>query len=210
MDNTLIYSDKAHTRAYQMVLKEKRLPVKKASEIIKHFGKPHKDVIKAITGGKIKSGKEMEEFRNLHHQYLIKNGKKGIRKIKGVLNTLKKLRKIYDLALLSNCSHKNIILLLKYAGINRKFFRIIVGDTDARCAKPCPSEIFTAEHLSRHKAAFMIGDSIYDILAAKRAGVKIIAVLTGRSKRKQLLAKKPDFIIPSVAELPKLLLSRKI
>lgn len=54
----------------------------------------------------------------------------------------------------------------------------------------------------------MIGDAIYDIRAAKAAGVGSIAALYGFGKRVDLLGEQPDFTAESVADLKKILLSR--
>lgn len=54
----------------------------------------------------------------------------------------------------------------------------------------------------------MIGDAIYDIRAAKAAGVGSIAALYGFGNRVDLLGEQPDFTAESVADLKKILLSR--
>jgi len=51
----------------------------------------------------------------------------------------------------------------------------------------------------------MIGDSIYDMLAGKRANVKTIGVLTGHYPRMLLKKQGADYIIKSVNKLPQLL-----
>jgi len=60
--------------------------------------------------------------------------------------------------------------------------------------------------LSHIKAKFMVGDSVYDIMAAKKAKVGAISVLTGLAKIKEILKYKPDFIANDVNELPRMLL----
>ncbi|CAE8619709.1 unnamed protein product [Polarella glacialis] len=50
-----------------------------------------------------------------------------------------------------------------------------------------------------------VGDTVVDIDEGRNAGVVTVAVLTGTQSRQKLEAAKPDFIIESVAELPKLL-----
>ncbi len=50
----------------------------------------------------------------------------------------------------------------------------------------------------------MIGDTIYDIIAGKKAKVKTIAVLTGNHSRKKLQKVNPNLIINGVANLTRL------
>jgi len=52
----------------------------------------------------------------------------------------------------------------------------------------------------------MVGDSIYDIQAARKAKVKGIAVLTGDHSRSMLKKQKPFMILNSVKGLPRKLL----
>jgi len=47
-----------------------------------------------------------------------------------------------------------------------------------------------------------IGDTVVDIHEGKNAGVWTIAVLTGSQTEDQLRAAKPDYILPSIRELP--------
>jgi phosphoglycolate phosphatase-like HAD superfamily hydrolase len=51
----------------------------------------------------------------------------------------------------------------------------------------------------------MVGDTIYDIMAGKRAGVKVISVLTGTQSRSLLKAYKPDVILRSAADVARYL-----
>ena len=51
----------------------------------------------------------------------------------------------------------------------------------------------------------MIGDSIYDVRTGKKAKVNTISVLTGDFSKRQLLREKPDYILRSVADVPKLM-----
>lgn len=203
LDNTLIYSDKSHILSYNYALRKLKLKVPKAELLKSLFGMPHQLIIKIIAP-KIDEENAVK-LVDLHDSLLIKNTYKYSRQIPGVTKTLKLLKDGYDMALLSNSSHKNILALLKGAKIDKSLFNIIIGNDDVRHGKPWPDEIFKAEKLEHHKADFMIGDSIYDIIAGKKAGIKSIGVLTGHYSRMLLKKQDADYIIKSVKELPKLL-----
>ena len=46
-----------------------------------------------------------------------------------------------------------------------------------------------------------MGDNASDVLTAKNAGVKSVAVLSGHSTEEELLEANPDFLIPSLEEI---------
>ena len=95
--------------------------------------------------------------------------------------------------------------MLKGAKIDKKIFKEIIGVDDVRRSKPYPDEIFKAEHLAKQKADFIVGDSIYDIIAGRKARIKTIGVLSGHYSRILLKKQGADHIINSVNDLPKLL-----
>src|SRR3989344_1236841 len=132
-----------------------------------------------------------------------------IKPLFGIIPALNKLKRNYHLAVITNCRSKEIPVLLKEAGINVKLFDILVGNDAVKHPKPAPDEIFKAEAAIHHKASYMVGDSIYDMIAGKRAGVKTIGVLTGHTSKAKLKKYKPLAILKSVAELPKFLLEKK-
>ena len=206
LDNTLIKSDDAHNFSYNAALKEAGLKTWNPAKMKLIYGRPHFEVVRMLLRGR--DGKLLQKVDELHGKYLVKKYNKKARAIKGAISALKILKKSNRIAILSNCSHKTILCLLKGAGISRKLFDRVIGYDDVKMSKPYPDEILKAEKLMKHAEVYMIGDTIYDVMAGKMAKVKTISVLTGNQTRRQLERKKPDYIIKSVAELPKLL--RKI
>ncbi len=203
LDNTIIHSNKAHTIAFQKALKKLKLKVIPQKNISIHFGKPKKEVAKAISSKKDK--KTINKVLYWHDHYLYKETKKYVRRIKGAISVLKRLKKKYKIALVSNCRHKSITTLLKSAKIPYDLFDILIGNDDVKHSKPAPDEILKAEKLLHVNADYVVGDTIYDIMAAKKAKAKSIAVLTGDQNRETLKKKKPYKIIKSINQLPKIL-----
>ena len=202
LDNTLIHSDRAHAEAYDKALIKlgyERVPIKLIRTL---FGRPKREVVSILIGSKNK--KKINDMLKWHDYYLYKTAK-YTRKIRGVINLLKKLKKKYNIAVLSNCSHKHIELLLNAANIDKDYFNLLIGYDDVKHSKPWPDEVIKAEKLMHHKASYMIGDSIYDIRAGKKAHVKTIGVLTGNFNRKSLKKEKPTLIVKSVKDLIKYL-----
>jgi len=203
LDNTLIYSDKSHFLAYNHALKYFKLKPRSFNFLTSLFGMPHHQVI-GIIAPKLTEN-EIKKFTEIYNNFLVKKSFKFSKAIPGVIKVLKSLNKNYDVAIISNSSHKTILSLLKGSKINKNLFKIIIGHDQVRHSKPWPDEIFKAERLEHHKADFMIGDSIYDIIAGKRADVRTIAVLTGHYNKMILKKQGADYLLKNIKELPELL-----
>jgi phosphoglycolate phosphatase-like HAD superfamily hydrolase len=126
--------------------------------------------------------------------------------IPGTHDAINALKERYKIAVLSNNLHRDIVKILKIAGFKLGQFDIIVGADDVEHQKPMPDEIFKAEKLAHEQASFMVGDTVYDIRAGKKANVKTVAVLTGVHPLSQLWAEKPTMVVKSVKDLPDILL----
>jgi len=202
LDNTIIRSDKAHIIAYNKAFKKNGLPKVKEALLKKKFGRVGKIILKELFPAL--KDREINKLIKDHNYFLIKETKKYATIIPGAKAALKKLKKKYRIALVTNCSTITLTALLKGAGIDKKIFDIIIGYDKVLHPKPCPDEIIKAEKLLHLRATYMVGDTIYDILAGKKAKVKVIAVLTGNHTKAMLKKKKPYKIIKSIKDLPKI------
>ncbi len=95
---------------------------------------------------------------------------------------------------------------LEYFGILNNFDIIIDADS-VKNKKPSPEGIFKilSEIPEHKKNTFMIGDTEMDIMAAKNAGVKSIAVTWGYRTREFLEKYNPDFITQNTGELERII-----
>jgi HAD superfamily hydrolase (TIGR01549 family) len=203
MDNTLIDANKLHMTAFNKAFKQNNLKMPKSQRLKKQFGKLGVLIMKDLF-----PWMSYEEARKVladHDHYVYTETKKYAKPFKGVKETLKKLKKDYKLAVISNCKHKEIVQILDAARLDRKLFNIIIGNDDVKYGKPWPDEILKAEKLTHVKAGYIVGDTIYDIMAGKKAKVKTIAVLTGNQTRRMLQKYKPDYIITSLTQLPRVI-----
>ena len=204
LDNTLVDSVKAHTKAYNRVLNTFGLKSKTEKYMFSKLGRPKDELIKLLAP---KSSKNVrDEINKLHDRYLSSGYFKYAKGLKYSLEILKYLKKKkYKIAITSNCVRGNIYVILKGSGINRKYFDLLVGGDDVKRSKPYPDEILKVSKFFRKKPDFVVGDSIYDVMAGKKAKVKIIAVTTGYYKEKELKRYKPDYIIKNLKELKRIL-----
>ena len=204
LDGTLIYSDPAHIRAYQETFERNNLRYISKRKLIALFGIPGELFVSKLFPDLSKE--KIKKLVGEHDELVVRKTNRYVKKVRGVNRTLKKLRRNYVLALVSNCKTVEMRALLNGAGIDKNLFRVILGNDKVRKAKPFPDEILKIEHLTRMNAEYMVGDTIYDIKAGKRAKTKTIAVLTGTTHTKKDLEKeKPYKILRSIRSLPRFL-----
>ena len=203
LDNTLIDSDKPHILAYNLAFKKHNLKQFSSKEFKKLFGLVGFQIVKILFPKLNK--KRIIELVNEHDYFLEKETIRHLKPFKGAKLTLKKLKKRYKLALISNCKHREILVVLKKVQINPRIFDIIIGNDDVKNPKPYPDGILKAEKVLHFKAKYIIGDSIYDVKAGKRAGIKTIAVLTGNHSKEELRREHPDKIIRGFNQVLKII-----
>jgi HAD superfamily hydrolase (TIGR01549 family) len=207
LDQTLVKSTKAHSLSFAQAFIKEGIKVNEQS--IRKFidGRHSTEVIISI---KPKLGEEKIKNIRKWHKLFLKKTIKFAKPIPRALQTLKFLKKDFQIALVTNCSKQEVTLLMKAAKIPKSTFDIIIRADEVKHPKPWPDEIFKAEKIAKVKSDIHVGDSIYDIIAAKKAKAKSISVLTGQTPRKELSKYHPDYIIKSVAELPTLLIKKRI
>jgi phosphoglycolate phosphatase len=124
-----------------------------------------------------------------------------------VKETLWKLT-VFEKAVLSNKREDLSRRLLEDLGVAGEFTLIAGSDTtSSRKPSPEPVRYVLRATGTRPEDALMIGDSPYDIEAAKGAGVKTVAVTYGY--RDRALLKDADHVIEDMGELPPLLKKMK-
>ena len=205
MDHTLLDANKTLIDSFNKAFIKYHLKPTNPSKIKPLFGLIGTKIIKSLFPEL--THKQCKEISKLRHQILFQESKKYIKPFPKTIQTLKKLKKTHKIGIVSNAKHNEILLLLKQAKINPKLFDVIVGNDDVKHPKPAPDEIFKAKKLTHLKPEYIVGDSIYDIKAGKRAKIKTIAVLTGNTPKSTLKKEKPDFILKNITEIPKIIIS---
>lgn len=124
--------------------------------------------------------------------------------VKETLETLK--NEGYQLVLITNKPSKFIPELMDYLGISQ-FFTLMLGANDSTKIKPHPAPIFKVlGELGVLQSEFIfVGDSRNDILAARNAGVRSIALTYGYNYGESIENESPDYMMDKFAELLPLL-----
>jgi len=203
MDNTLVKATKAHLEAYKIAFKQLNLPKKTNKEIFPILSLESKEFIKKLYPEILK--KDIQIIIKLHNQIFSEKTVKEIKLIPGAKQALILLCPKYKIAILSNATSKHIEETLKYVGIHKQLFDLIIGADQLKKHKPNPEGIIIAKRTLKIKEGYMIGDSIFDVQAGKAAKFKTIAVLTGNDSKEKLKKHKPDYILKSIKDLPKIL-----
>lgn len=115
----------------------------------------------------------------------------------------------YLLGLLTGNFRKNAYYKLRLVGFDKFFQFGAFGDEEINRSNLVPRAIlkaneFVGEKVFDRSNSVIVGDSISDIISAKEYGVRVIAVSTGRTSIDELLSYKPDFIISSFYEFPRI------
>jgi HAD superfamily hydrolase (TIGR01549 family) len=124
----------------------------------------------------------------------------------GAVSTLRELRsKSLKLGLVTNNSRSGTDLTLKRLNLQLLFDAIVTRD-DCDDMKPAPTPILKvlAELDVSPESAIFVGDGVLDILAARAAGIRSVAVTTGPFPMERILKAQPDYLLGSVNDLPAL------
>ncbi len=139
-----------------------------------------------------------QEIKKLYNQ--MKNRK--IRVFPGMVEVLQ----VLDIPKSVLTSKKKYMALrdLRYTGI-LDYFSIILGADEIEKRKPHPDGIIKIMQLAKEKDAVLIGDTELDILAAKNAGIKSIAVTWGFRTEDFLRNFRPDSIAREPRDIVRIL-----
>ncbi len=124
----------------------------------------------------------------------------------GVQETLDLLRSnAVRLGAVTNSGRSAATQVLTREGLD-KCFEFVLCREDVPALKPRPDGVALAVELLgvTSDEVVYVGDSMYDAIAAKAAGVKMVGVLSGRYTEAQLRATGSDYVIRSIADLPSL------
>jgi HAD superfamily hydrolase (TIGR01549 family) len=203
MDGTLIDSTPVQVKSFKYAVEKNKLTFPGKEKLLKHFGLGTEQVLKKLYPqiSKLRSEQVIKDYIAT-----LEKNRNLMKPFPHVKEALLKLKKKFKLCIVSNSYHEEIKERLEGAKIPTKIFDVFIGEDDAK-PKPSPTGIRLAEKLTKADAKFMVGDTIYDIKAGKKAGCKTIGVLTGIHTMEQLMKASPDILASSVAILPDILLN---
>ena len=199
LDGTLIDSLKIYDEAHKRIFEKYGI---KVDNVLDNFGSSPKEIILSVVNrNKLNVDPNVlqkEEEDILINEYLDKI--KFNVGAKQLLNYFKE--KKYKLGIVTSNSKRISIEILKHMNILNLFDVIITGD-DVKEPKPDPEGYIKAIKILNllPTEILAIEDSIYGIIAAKRAGVNVIGVASGVNKKRELLSAGASMVFKNLKEL---------
>lgn len=199
LDGTLIDSLPLHVRAFQDLLKERKILVSK-SVLDSLMGTPATNIFQFLKKNYGLKGNitDLREERR-YHFFKILDHKNII--FPGVMKLLPKLKRKYKIAIATGSSFST------YSHSTPKNFQDLfdfsVTINDVKKGKPHPDQfLLAAKKLNvKPERCLVVGDSTYDAIGAKRAGMDFVGVRTGFNLGKELKNYKNIGVINSVRNL---------
>jgi len=203
LDGTLINSLPYHLIAFKDLMLERgfRVPDR---DVQRMFGRPSKEIFKFLMKKyKFKGNiEDLREERRYHYFRFL--GTKNI-VFPQVIETLVKLRLKYKVGVATGSSY------VTYSHSTDRDFQSLFDFTstinDVKRGKPFPDQLlYVMKKLNvKPDECLVVGDSVYDGIAAKKAQADFIGVTSGYTSAKELKKYGPLIVLKSVNELGKFL-----
>lgn len=199
-DGTIMDTNSVILQSWQHTFRTVEGKERTEDEIISTFGEPL-----YITMKKLLPQIEVEEGVEIYRSFHYDNFTELISIFPGILELLEELKvRGYKTGIVtSRLRHTTEIGLKKYD--MEQYFDVIVTCNDTDKHKPDPEPVYIAlERLdSKPDEAVMVGDSMFDILCAKNAGVKaaLVSWALAVSEEERCGENAPDYIIERAEDL---------
>jgi HAD superfamily hydrolase (TIGR01509 family) len=200
IDGTLVDSNDAHVEAWQRAFAAEG-HVFNRSQIHSEIGKGRDNLIPSLLPGA--NTDAIERLGHAAGELYQRDYMPNVAPFHGATQILRRLaRRGHTVVLASSASRAEVayyVNLLDAEGL-------ITGTTskdDVAASKPCADIFLAALGLTGGAAerAVVIGDTPYDIIAARRAGINAIALLSGGFEREKLASYEPLAIYQNIQEL---------
>lgn len=200
VDGTLVNSNHYHVECWQKAFEKAGFRVEKI-RIQGLIGKGARQIVNEVLGEKAEENKKIEVI-----QEHTRNFEKLIDKVEAFPGLLELFQEIngrgVSIALATSTKAHFVEHYLERFQI-RELVAAYTTVEEVTHHKPHP-EVFlkAAEKIGLQPAEVIaVGDSVWDIQAAKRGKIKVVALLTGGISQEALLAEKPDWLFKDLIEL---------
>ena len=195
MDGVIADTAPYHFSAWQEVFRKRK--VNYTEKDFKHnFGLRNDTIIRNILGRQIAQG-EIDAIAKEKEETFRKVIRQKIKPLPGAVELIKSLRKQgFKMAIASSAPMENIRLITGSLGIDNCFQSIVTGQ-DVTEGKPSPQGfLLAAQRLGvEPKNCIVIEDAVAGVAAAKRAGMRCLAI-TNNHPRESL--KQADLIVDTL------------
>jgi beta-phosphoglucomutase family hydrolase len=198
MDGVIADTAPYHLRAWQEVFR-KRGKSYTEDDFRSNFGKRNDAIIRNILGSKI-TLRELEAIATEKETSFRESARDNIEPLPGAIELLQSLNKrSFSQALGSSAPIENVRLVTRELGIEG-LFQVIVSGMDVKEGKPSPQGfLLAAEKLGiEPQDCVVIEDATAGVTAAKRAGMRCLAV-TNSSPRSKLA--RADLVVDTLEKI---------
>lgn len=205
LDGVLIDSHDQHQRSWFILAEELGQPLTE-DQFKESFGMRNEQVIPQVfrwtapeDAGRIR---ELGERKEVIYRELLRS--EGIDPLPGVIDFLRDLQETgIPRVVGSSTSRLNIEVCLEMTGLDAWFGGVFAGAEDVTRGKPEPDVFLeAARRIDRSPAeCFVVEDAHVGVEAARRAGMKVVAVTTTHAAETFVGEFPPDLICDSLAEL---------
>jgi pyrophosphatase PpaX len=197
LDGTLLDTNELIIQSFKHTYKTHLNKDVDKDEIIKSFG----EILKITLDREF--GELSEEAIKTYRNFQVGNFEKLIAIHEGVKEGIIELnRQGYKLGVVTSRLNESAIRGLKHFGL-MEYFQSIIGadDTDKHKPDPIPAFIALKELGGKPSETIIVGDSPFDILCGKNAGIKSVAVGWSALPMDIILKYEPDYVVDSMKEL---------
>ncbi len=146
---------------------------------------------------------QVEELIQTYREYSLAHHDQMITVFGGVVETIHALYEAgIIMAIVTSKTKKTALRGLKLFDLDN-YFPVIIGADQCQNHKPHPEPIQNAliQLKMKPEECLMVGDSSFDLISARQAGVKTAAVRWTRVSWETILHEKPDYILESMCGL---------
>ena len=205
LDGTLVDSAQDLAEATAQSLRALGIKPPSFEEIISHVGGGARGLLRGSMGGeatdeRVEAG--LKAFMVFYDEHLLDN----TRPYPGAREVLKHFFNKKTLALVTNKPDGFTVKILEGLGLSG-FFEEVLGYDSVEQKKPHPEgilRVLTSTGIEPSRAV-MVGDSPYDVLAGRGAGVVTVGATYGFKPLGELTASGPDHLIDDIRELTTLI-----
>ena len=198
IDGTLVDSNYQHVIAWQRAFRQHGFETE-AWKVHRYVGKGGDKMVASVAGEKAEaeSGDAIRESEGVIYRELIDD----VTPFDGAAEFVASLKEQgLRVILASSAKQDEVGRYLDLLGVGETIDGFTTS-ADVDATKPEPDLVEAALEKAGSKDAAMIGDSIWDVEAAKRVGLECSAVLTGGFSKAELLAAGALQVQPSLADL---------
>jgi phosphoglycolate phosphatase len=197
LDGTLVDSREDIAAAVFVAMGAVGGPVRDKEEVFPYIGRPLIDVFLGLLPPSMTH--RADDAAEAYREYYLDHCADTTRPYPGVLECLDHLDGIAK-AIATTKKTFMAVELVEKLGLGNRF--VLVHGSDGIPHKPDPTVINQVLEKTGYDSArsWMVGDTVYDIQAAKAAGMRICAVTYGIASPHDLAAQDPDLILDTLAD----------